>query len=197
MINETHRDALTEIINIGIGRGASLLNELLDTPITLHIPEIKIISQSQFYQEVKIAREDQIAKVDLPFSGSFAGVSELVFPTPDASKLVSLITRQEVGSPDWDVLRSGTLAEIGNMVLNSVMGTLGNILKIEVAYGLPNFAEGTFGNLHQELNDNEEAVIFLGRTNFSIEALSIEGNILLIFSLKSFDELKKGLDKLL
>ena len=40
-------DALTELINIGVGRAAGMLNQILEAHIQLQVPSVKIFPHSQ------------------------------------------------------------------------------------------------------------------------------------------------------
>jgi len=46
-LTDRQRDALTEIMNIAIGRAAHSLNQLVKEEINLTIPEIKFLSQDK------------------------------------------------------------------------------------------------------------------------------------------------------
>ena len=135
-------DALKELVNIGVSRAARMLNEMVDSRIVLEIPYIKILSAADLQQElVQKFDHDCFAAVGQSFTGSFSGVIELVFPTQSASKLVSVITGENIGSPDLDAVKMGTLSEIGNIVINSVMVSISNVLKQHMNYALPIYLE--------------------------------------------------------
>ena len=63
-------DALQELVNIGVGRAANMLNEMLETRILLQVPFIKILSPLDLKQELEGRfSEDYLAAVRLGFSG--------------------------------------------------------------------------------------------------------------------------------
>ena len=66
-------DALKELLNIGVGRAAGSLNEMLEKPIRLHIPSIRIGPIEDLRQEIKSDIPGLQASVQLPFRGSFSG----------------------------------------------------------------------------------------------------------------------------
>uniref|UniRef100_A0ACD5GZE0 Uncharacterized protein n=1 Tax=Desertifilum tharense IPPAS B-1220 TaxID=1781255 RepID=A0ACD5GZE0_9CYAN len=51
----------------------------------------------------------------------------MIFPTESASTLVSLLTGEKPGTPDLEAVKIGTLLEVGNIVLNGVVGTVSNL----------------------------------------------------------------------
>lgn len=188
-------DALKELVNIGVGRAASMLNEMVDSRIILEIPYIKILSAADLQQElVQKFDHDCFAAVRQSFTGSFSGVAELVFPTQSASKLVSVLTGENLGSPDLDAVKIGTLSEIGNIVINSVMGSISNVLKQHMNYALPIYLEDTVENLLTS-NNISNSTILLAQASFIIEQLEIMGDIVLIFEVNSFDALLTAIER--
>ncbi|MEH1920209.1 chemotaxis protein CheX [Nostoc sp.] len=182
-------DALQELINIGVGRAASLLNEMVDSHIGLKIPYVKVLSTTETYQELATRfHDDSLASVRLGFTGSFSGAAGLIFPTDSASSLVAVLTGEEPGSPDLDAVKIGTLSEIGNIVINGVMGSLSNVLKQHVNYTLPIYLEDTIENLLLSTYESDSKIL-LAQARFIIEELEIIGDIILIFHVGTFDAL--------
>jgi chemotaxis protein CheC len=190
-------DALQEIVNIGIGRAASMLNEMVDARIVLQVPTIQLLTANQLLHEM-IARfnSQSISVVRLGFSGSLSGTAELMFPTDSASVLVAVLTGEDLDSPDLDAVKIGTLSEIGNIVINGVIGSISNILEQRMEYKIPSYCEDTIENLLlSERNMSDDVVFILAQARFAIEQLEIVGDIILIFEMKTFDNLLKAIDQ--
>jgi chemotaxis protein CheC len=197
-LTEEQIDALRELINIGIGRAAGILNEMLDSRILLQVPSVKVFNLSQLQQELSEKFADaQLAAVRLSFTGSFSGTAELVFPTESASALVALLTGEEVGTPDLDSVKIGTLTEIGNITINGVIGSISNVLEQQMRYALPIYAEDSIEKLLQLDNYSDRTVFLLAQARFTIEQLELIGDIILIFETSSFDVLVEAIDRLL
>jgi chemotaxis protein CheC len=189
-------DILKEMINIGVGRAAGILNEMTKFRVILQVPFIKVLSPSLLKKEIEEFDRNMIAAVRLGFKGPFSGCAALVFPPDSASKLVSVLTGEEPGTPDLDSVRVGTLSEVGNIVLNGVMGSIGNILKQHISYSLPTYIEDTIENLLTvDSNINPPSnTILLVRIRFTIQQLEIEGDIILFFEVGSFTALLSAID---
>jgi chemotaxis protein CheC len=190
-------DALQEFINIGVGRAAAMLNEMVESRILLNVPVVKVFDGVQLKQEL-IARfnNHRFAAVRLNFTGSFSGSAELIFPTESASTLVSLLTGEDRNSPDLDAVKIGTLTEVGNIVINGVIGSVSNLLKQRMDYSLPMYSEDTISNLllsNYPIDMN--TVFLLAQTGFEIEQLEIVGEIILIFEMTSFGALLSAIDE--
>lgn len=197
-LTEEQIDALQELINIGVGRAASILNEMLDSRIILQVPSVKVLDLKQLQQElIDRFADSQLAAVQLSFTGSFSGTAELVFPTESASALVALLTGEEPGTPDLDLVKIGTLSEIGNIVINGVMGSIGNLLKHHMNYALPIYTENSIDKLLALENYSDSTVFILARASFTIEQLELIGDIILIFETSSFNVLIEAIEQLI
>lgn len=190
-------DALQEIVNIGVGRAAAMLNEMVDARIVLEVPTIQLLSASQLLQEmIKRFNSQSISVVRLGFSGSLSGTAELMFPTDSASVLVAVLTGEDLDSPDLDAVKIGTLSEIGNIVINGVIGSISNILEQRMEYKIPSYCEDTIENLLLSgRNMTDDVVFILAQARFAIEQLEIVGDIMLIFEMEAFDNLLKAIDR--
>lgn len=188
-------DALQELVNIGVGRAASVLNEMVEARISLQIPFIKVLSPENLKPELEARfNEDYFAAVQLSFTGAFCGTAELVFPTDSASTLVAVLTGEEPGTADLDAVRIGTLSEVGNIVINGVMGSIGNVLKQRLDYAIPVYLEDSIENLLTS-DTTSEVAILLAQARFTVEQLQIIGDIILIFEVSSFDALLEAINQ--
>jgi chemotaxis protein CheC len=187
-------DALSELINIGIGHAAGMLNQMVGSPIRLRVPRVKVLQLSRLAAELGRGPDEILSLVRQPFAGSIQGTAALVFPPESAARLVAALTSEKPGSPDLDSVRSGTLSEVGNIVINGVMGTIANILHIRLTYGLPTYLDDSIAHLFSPSGYQDDPMVVLAHTHFVIENLDIQGTILLICEVLSFDALLAAID---
>jgi chemotaxis protein CheC len=191
-------DVLQELINIGIGKAAGMLNEMLDTHIILRVPVIRILSQQDLERELGEISRNTLSAVRMGFKGSFSGNALLLFPPDSANNLVSVLTGEESIEDDMDSIRMGTLTEIGNILINCVMGSISNVIGKQLSYSLPSYFEDSLLNMLQQSDDDaRNASIILARTHFIIEKHSINGDIILFFEVGSFDALIESVELLI
>ena len=191
---EYQLDALRELINIGIGRAAKVLSEMVNARILLQVPFIKLLTPENLRREMGHMGEGLLAAVRLGFKGPFSGTAALVFPPDSASKLVAILTGEGMGTPDLDSVRVGTLSEVGNIVINGVMGSIANVLKLQINYTLPTYTEDNIENLVAPIDTVPDATVVLAHTRFTVEQRHIEGDIILIFELGSFGVLMNAIN---
>jgi chemotaxis protein CheC len=180
-------DALQEIVNIGVGQAAGMLSEMIEFHIHLQIPEIELLSLAELQQRLKkTLGEDPLAAVHLDFAGSFSGSAQLVFPTDSAANLVSVLTGEDRMSPDLNDLKISTLSEVGNIVVNGVMGSISNVLDRPLDYAVPSYIEDDIEHLLPIDHTQSDAAVLLAQARFRFEELHVQGDIVLFFDVGSF-----------
>jgi chemotaxis protein CheC len=188
-------DALTEIVNIGIGQAAILLNQMVDSHIELEVPAVLIFDPEEHQEKLDDVGDGVLSCVQLTFCGSLSGTSMLVFPSESSVKLVSALTGEAPGTADLDAVMAGTLNEVGNIVINGVVGSISNMLEKHLDFSLPNYLEGKLKDLLKTNLPLVKATILLVRTNFRVQDLQIKGNIFLILEIESLNQLLSGLER--
>ena len=191
-------DALQELINIGIGKAAGMLNEMLATHVILQVPVIRILSPQDLDRELGEISRNTLSAVRMGFNGSFSGNALLLFPPDSANNLVSVLTGEDSIEDDMDAIRTGTLTEIGNILINCVMGSISNAIGKQLSYSVPSYLEDSLLNMLQQNNeDSRHATIILAKTHFIIEEHFINGDIILFFEVGSFDALLDSVELLI
>lgn len=188
-------DALTELVTLGIGRSAEVLNLILNSHIDLSAPVIRILDAGDLPEALE-ADEKRLSAISMRYNGSMDGVAELIFSSAEAGKLVDCITGEESRAEEGlDALRAGTLCEVGNIVINALMGAISNELDFHLTYTVPTYLEGGVDTLVAEAKLAEARAVLLAKTVFSVASLRIEGEIAVFMSLASLQYLEKSLDR--
>jgi chemotaxis protein CheC len=196
-IDDDSLDAIRELVNIGVGRAAGQLNQMTGSHIRLQVPTVKILPFADIIStESRVLSGDVLSAVLLNFKGTFSGITAVLFPPTSAASLVMLMTGEKEQSPELDAMRVESLKEVGNIIINAVMGSIANVLSERLTYSIPAYYEGSFMAVTglQKKTAKDEWVL-LARTNFLIESLNIEGNILLILEVDSLIRLIESIQQ--
>lgn len=180
-LTATQTDAVQELLNIGVGRAASMLADMIQSPIRLQVPFVKLFTAKEIKEGLDGFDQKIKAIVELGFRGPFSGTAALLFPTESASKLVAALTGEELEDDDLDALTVGTLTEVGNIVMNGVMGSISNFIEGHIEYTVPTYIEDTVESILAARNSADEAIILLAQARFLIEDMQLEGDIMLVF----------------
>lgn len=194
-------DALKEVINIGVGRAGSVLSELVGTRVSLEIPNLGICKASELMSHLELGGQETVSAVRQSFEGFLGGKALLIFPGKSGDVLATQLVGSEEEIVDLNLEREGVLLEVGNILMNSVIGTLSNVLTKQFRYTLPVYREGKMDVVLDPWFEsvgrkNESAEVIYANAVFGIDKFSISGMILLLFEMKSFDRLWIALDEM-
>jgi chemotaxis protein CheC len=187
-------DALKELINIGVGKASASLNEMLKLRVNLDVPFVKVLSPLQFKHEMADLGDKNLSAVKMGFFGPFSGTGALVIAPQNGSRLVRALVG--ASSQGGRLVVEETMKEVGNIVLNGVLGSLANILKQHISYSLPVFTEVTIKKLFFSEKIGNDTVFLLVRTRFKIQEIEVEGSIILLFTVGAFDTLLSAIDEM-
>jgi len=186
-------DMLTELVNIGIGHAAASLNSMIGHHIKLYVPHVYITQRNKVSNHFSSDFKN-ISSVIMRFSGDFDGKSALMFPKESAEVLVACLTGEPKSSVAMDELKSGALTEVGNILINSVMGSISNMLKTTLHYSVPDYIEGSLDHL-MDLGGHIGESVLVAETTFQVKDLHVKGSIVLFFHITSFEMLLEHLNK--
>ena len=198
-VTKEQKDAITEIVNVGVGKGAEVLNTMLDSHISLQVPSLKILSSEELKKDTEESPNEQLGSVNMSFKGNFSGLTKLVFSPENASKLIKVLTKEEMIIEDFDSMHAAPLLEVGNIVLNSVIGSISNVLELNLTYSVPIYMETSTDKvmLAKQISAHTDAVVILAQTEFQAETLDIKGYIVMMLEVGSFNKLIEAIEVLM
>lgn len=194
-LSEVQIDAFKEILNIGIGKSADVLYKVTGKKVLLELLQVmQVMSLDDLKKEISNSESPNRSSVDMSFEGEFSGTAQLVFSTSDAGKLVSLFIGEDSSELEMNDLMKSTLMEIGNIVLNSLVGTIGNIFKTQINYSMPVYSDQNEmdSNCADKMDNN---IMLLAKTNFTICDVNIIGGFVFYLEISSMDRFFQLLEK--
>lgn len=187
-VTEPVLDGIRELVNIGIGRAAGSLNALTGHHVVLTIPDITV-SRIDGLQEQISPPQSSYAAINQDYYGAFIGTTTLIFPHKSAESLFFLLTGEKERNEENDELWRMTLLEVGNIIVNAVMGSITNALEEKLEFHLPEFRENSIQNLLDNAGFADSKNVIVAHARFSVEGKDIQGEILLFLADQSIDVL--------
>jgi chemotaxis protein CheC len=195
-LGELERDALTEIVNIGVGRAASSLRKMIGDQVTLSVPAIDIVSQRRAARLISEREAAELVAVRQDFDGAFAGRALLIFPESNSLELVRAVTGESLSAEDLAEMEREALTETGNVILNSCLATIANMLKRSLAMTIPEVLHGNSAALFEIENaEDEDGLVLFLYIDFAVRKRDIRGYIAMIMDIPSLEKLKELLDE--
>jgi chemotaxis protein CheC len=190
-LEELERDALTELVNIGVSRAASSLRKMVGEQVLLSVPSVEVVSRDGASALIRERESGELVAVRQDFGGVFSGRALLIFPEANSMALVHAVTGGALSSAEAAEMENEALAETGNVVLNSCLATMANMLQRPLNMSLPEVMRGD-GSMLFNLSDRnaDGGVVLFLYINFAINDRDIRGYIAMLMDLPSLQALR-------
>jgi chemotaxis protein CheC len=190
-LEELEQDALTELVNIGVSRAASNLRKMVGEQVLLSVPAVEVVTRAGAAVLIRERESGELVAVRQDFEGVFSGRALLIFPEANSMALVHAVTGGALSATEAADMENEALAETGNVVLNSCLATMANMLQRPLTMSLPQVLRGNGSHLFDLSDKNADGgvVLFL-YINFAINDRDIRGYIAMLMDLPSLQALK-------
>ncbi len=202
MLTSIQQDALKEFLNISIGQAAHLFSQLVGHRIELSIPKVNLLSikeEEEHYPEIFSSdTRGQILTSSIQFNQSFTGKAVLLFPMEKTQLLIHLFLGEEKREEDESMYLNemdyDALKEIGNILLNAIMGSLGDLLGIKLIYHPPEVKRMLLTEFWKTFFQKREDYILIIYSSFHLQEHSIEGTFVVQISMQSISLFLQRID---
>ena len=195
-LTDLQLDALTELVNLGVSRAALALRGMIHEQVELSVPNVGLISRAEAV--ATLAGHTQFVAVHQLFDGPIAGRALLIFPDTNSIELVRAVTHGDLSLEEVIEFEQEALVETGNVILNSCLATIANVLRCNFRSSLPELLRGSGEALlgTPSARAPQEMVLFLYIT-FAVRRRELGGFIALLMDVPSVTSLTHLLDDLI
>jgi chemotaxis protein CheC len=155
--------------------------------VLLAVPSVDILTNAAAANLVGKPDNPKLVAVRQDFAGLFSGRALLIFPETNSLELVRAVVGQQLALEDIVDLEDEALAETGNIILNSWVATIANLLKSAIKMSLPVVIRGDGKRMFETTTST--LVLFL-HIKFEIHQKQIGGYVALLMDIPSIDELR-------
>ncbi len=198
-LTDLQRDAISELMNIGMGRAASALSQMAHDEVQLSVPLVDLVPVNNMTQFLRAQTLDAITAVKQPFSGVFWGEALLLFPEAQSLELARILLQDMVPLERMADMEQEAFMELGNIILNACLGSLANLLSSEISSSLPILVQGTCTEIFAILQNeylNDDYVLFL-KIDFAMPTRAINGYVAFVIDGTSTQSLQDSVEHLL
>ena len=139
-------DALKELGNIGAGHAITGLSKLLKKRVDVSITNVDLIPVKIIYNFFN-GPESMVSVVYIEgYSEGFRGMMFLIFPHPEAMRIVEIAAGGErVDEKHWDEFSLSVLKEIGNIMCGSYLTALSTFVNKKLLQSVPQVSHDMLG----------------------------------------------------
>jgi len=187
-LSELEKDALAELSNMAMARAANSLRQMIKHQVELSVPSVEIVSKEAATQLISKPTNATLVAIRQDFTGAFSGRALLIFPESSSLELVRVVVGTQLPLEDIVNLEDEALAETGNIILNSWVATIANLLKSGLKMSLPTVVRGDSSQMFKS-DESQSLVLFL-HIKFEISTKEIRGYVALLMDIPSVEELR-------
>jgi chemotaxis protein CheC len=195
-LSELHLDALTEVFNVGAGRAAASLSEIVGDEVKLSVPSIEVKKSSD--ADVIALNSARFGAVSQQFSGPFDAQAVLLFTEDHALEIVRDMMGSQMSIEELAEFEQEAMCELGNIILNACLSAMADMLSISLNSSLPTYRVATTEEIFKGIcNSTEQAYILVLHIDLTIEKRHSEGHLIFLLSSMSLRNLIVQIDRFL
>ncbi|CAN2039926.1 hypothetical protein GMMP15_140067 [Candidatus Magnetomoraceae bacterium gMMP-15] len=194
-IKARHINALKILIEQGINDAIDTLQSMSDLKMELNNLNIKMSSAQELTKnlvERLKSKTNRIRIVGIEFSGPVSGLASLALTYEDSSVIIKSLINDADNNEQVDISMD-TFSEIANVLINRIVGSIGNFLKKSIIFSAPIYFATSKSSV---MIDKSKSIIFIAQTILKVnQDCKIESDISLAFQRDSFKTLVQALEK--
>jgi chemotaxis protein CheC len=195
-LSELQHDALVEIFNIGVGQAARSLSEIVSEEVTMSVPSIRFLNRAE--AAAMFGKDAQrVCGVSQHYEGAFTTQAILMFPEDKSLDLVRLMVGEAVPFTELTEMEQEAMSEIGNIILNSCVGTMANLFDQELRGSLPVYHLGSSEDILAASGSKADTAVLMLHIDFSLETHEIHGHVAFILDMGALSDLQAQVDRYL
>ena len=190
VLSEIQLDALTEVFNVGAGRAALSLSEIVGEEVMLSVPSIEVLKAEDVNSRVLTLKDDKFATVSQLFSGPFEAEAVLLFTENYALEIVRDMMGSQMSIEQLAEFEQEAMCELGNIILNACLSSMADMLGIALNSSLPSYTIASLAEiLDRIVGETDQPYILLLHIDLAIEKRYTQGHLIFLLSSTSLRNL--------
>jgi chemotaxis protein CheC len=187
-LSDLQRDALGELFNLGVGRAAYSLSQMVRDEIELSAPVVNLVRTEEVSTILLGSEFRELSMVTIDFTGPFDARSVLLFPERNALAIVSHMLDPDLTPEELSEFEQEAMCEIGNIILNACISALADEFDVQFQGGLP-MHHFTDSHSLPLFGHGDASCILVLQINLTMRQEHIQGHLLFLLSVTSLQAL--------
>jgi chemotaxis protein CheC len=197
-LSDLHLDALSEVFNIGAGRAAASLSEIVAEEVKLSVPSVEFRKCSELNAKVLSLDQSQLGVVKQQFSGAFNAEASLLFTEDSALEIMRDMMGSQISVEELAEFEQEAMCELGNIILNACLSAMADMLEIQLESSLPSYTVCNSDEVIRSIVGVEDQMyIMILHIDLVIERRQVNGRLIFLFSSTSLSMLRVQIDTFL
>ena len=187
-LSTLHLDALTEIFNVGAGRAASSLSDIVGDEVKLSVPSIEIVKSDDVDGRLLAQSDSKFSAVSQHFSGPFEADAVLLFTEENTLEIVRDMMGSQMSIDELADFDQEAVCELGNVILNACLSAMADMLSITMDSSLPSYKVESLQDIVRRISGScDQPYILLLHIDLAIEKRHTEGHLIFLLSSASLN----------
>lgn len=197
-LSEMQLDALAEVFNVGAGRAASSISEIVGDEVKLSVPAIEVKQSAEISPGILSLNDGRFGTVRQDFSGPFDAAAMLLFSEENALEIVRDMMGSQMSLDDLAEFEQEAMCELGNIILNACLSAMADMLGISLNSSLPCYTVASCDEILDQIAASavQDYILLLNITLTSARRQS-QGHLILLLSSASLTNLIRHIDHFL
>ena len=140
ILNDSQKDALQELANIGAGHASTALSQMINKTVKMGIPHVELVPLSDATSYVE--DEKVVAGIFLKISDEIPSYVVVLLPRESAFAITDMLLGTQ-HNPNKEILSemdTSALKEVGNVMICAFFDSLSELLNMSIVPGPPHVA---------------------------------------------------------
>lgn len=195
-MNAIELDVIKEIGSIGNGNSATALSSMLNTKVTMTLPEVNILGFNEALRYLG-EPEEVVAAVFVEMSGEVEGIMLFILNKEFAGEVLKrVVGEQNMNFLNLKEINRSVLTEIGNIMISSYINALSTLTNVNIQLSVPQMSVNMLGgilSLPMATIGMSSDKIMMITGEFNVDGKELNGDMLLLPDVRSLNVLLKKL----
>ncbi len=191
--SEIELDGLKEIVNVGGGNAATSISQMINSRVDMDVPEVEVMAYDELYQKI-IADDVEMHAVLSKIVGDIDGALLFVISDESGQKIAKMMLGSD-DNPSNEIIASA-VTELTNILFNSFLRAIGDMLQIQLIASLPisryDFFGAIISSAYMAFDHYDEQILVI-HNEFTYNNESLDASLFLIPGEGVLDKIFKAL----
>lgn len=191
--SEIELDGLKEIVNVGGGNAATSISQMINSRVDMDVPEVEVMAYDELYQKI-IADDVEMHAVLSKIVGDIDGALLFVISDESGQKIAKMMLGSD-DKPSNEIIASA-VTELTNILFNSFLRAIGDMLQIQLIASLPisryDFFGAIISSAYMAFDHYDEQILVI-HNEFTYNNESLDASLFLIPGEGVLDKIFKAL----
>ena len=191
-LNSLQLDVLREIGNIGSGRAATSLSEIVGSKIGIDMPVVEILSYDEMMNLIG-GPEEIVSAVLVEIEKDVEGMVLFIQQKDFLKKIISALVMKEIQEfEDLDEMDISAIMEVGNILISSYVNAISEMTGMEIDISVPSHTVNMAGAILSvpivRFAEETDRLLMING-DFIVDNETIPSNILLLTDMASLNKI--------